>query len=477
MRWIPKGLIQSRTVISLGDQYLKLVHAVGHGASWTVDAVLAHPIAGMSEEEILAWLKETGISKGLEPGAVLIANPSHLTTVRLFTLPSVNRNEIRDIVELQAEKHTPYAKEEILTDFLVVETDRSGYSRVLLVISHQDVVHRALRLVKEMGWPLERVGFELEGLVNWFRITQGSPPAGETLVAELDNDTTVLVILQRDKPYYHRSLALGARHLNADPAEGPAKLIAEFQRTLETFEAEGLNLKVSNVILTGLAPQFPGLAVSMQQGLDIPTVVVSPTGTTPLTEKAAQEMEALSQNSFASLLGLALQPSEVDLTPKALKLHRTFEVRSRALVQVGCQVIAGLLLLSCLVIGKAHQDERYRAWLHKEHDRLAGEARSMGFFMDQMKLVQEWLDSGDQFLESLMDLYKYTPATIQWDSLSFTKGQQLSLKGRSQEIPKVFDMVAQLQKLPRFSKVEAKRTTKKKVGDQDITEFEIVCTY
>ena len=51
------------------------------------------------------------------------------------------------------------------------------------------------------------------------------------------------------------------------------------------------------------------------------------------------------------------------------------------------------------------------------------------------------------------------------------------LKGISPETPKVFDFVAELEKLPRFSKVEARRTTRKKVEDRDVTEFEILCTF
>jgi hypothetical protein len=157
------------TVISVGDRWLKLLHATGREPFRRVDLLLAHPIAGTDPDEILNRLKEVWGLKGLKPGAVLIANPSHLTTVRLFTLPSVDPKEIQEIVALQAERHTPYAKEEILTDHLVIESDRSGYSRVLVIISHQDVVHRGLRLVSGMGWPFEKVGFEWEGLAHWFR--------------------------------------------------------------------------------------------------------------------------------------------------------------------------------------------------------------------------------------------------------------------------------------------------------------------
>lgn len=476
-RWMPGGLTQHQTILCIGDQWLKVLHATGRGQGRVVDAILAQPIAGMSEEDVFSWLKQAWDARGLEPGDVLLANPSHLTTVRLFALPSTDPNEIRDIVELQAEKHTPYAKEEILTDFLTVESDRSGYSRVLVVISHQDVVHRGLRLVEAMGWPLDRVGFELEGLTNWFRISQHDSTAADTLLADLDGDATALVVLQGGQPHYYRSIGLGAKHLAENPVEGPAKLVAEVQRTLETFEQEGSKLKVSKALLTGQAVRFPGLAPLLQQALDLPASVVSPLDRCPLSEQAAKESEQTTQASVVSLLGLALGASEVDLTPKALKLHRAFELRSRALVKVGCQLIAVLLLLSMLAVGKSYKSERYRAWLRGQFEQVGREAGSISIFVDQMKMVEQWLDSGDDLLESVMELYRQTPEPVRWSALAFTQGEQISLKGTSPEIPQVFDMVAELQKSARFAAVEARRTTKKKVGEQDVTEFEIVCSF
>ncbi|MBI3322555.1 MAG: pilus assembly protein PilM [Candidatus Omnitrophica bacterium] len=461
------------TIVIAGDQWLKVLHASGRGANRKVDALLAHPIAGMSEEEVHAWLKQAWTERGLEPGEVLLANPSHLTTVRLFALPSTDPNEIRDIVELQAEKHTPYAKEEILTDFLVVESDRSGYSRVLVVISHQDVVHRGLRLVEAMGWPLHRVGFELEGLIHWFRA--GQPVDSDTLVVDIDSETSTLLILQGGRPCYYRSLGIGSKQLAEDPTGGPARMLTEVQRSLETFEQEGQNIKAARVVLTGQAGRFPDLGASLQQALSLPSAVVPSTEKSSLAERALKDAEQAQQVSLASLLGLAMGPGEVDLTPKTIKLHRTFEVRSRALVRVGCQLIGVLLLLSMLAVGKSYKAERYHAWLRTQYEEVGREAGSISEFVDQMKVVEAWLEGGGELLESVVELYRYTPESMRWSALAYTRGEQVSLRGTAPEIPQVFDMVAQLQRSPVFSSAEARRTTKKKVGEEDVTEFEIVC--
>ena len=473
---IPKSA-PGLTILLIDGRWVKLLHAQGRASSRTVTTLLAHPIEGQSDEDVLHWLRQACAARAIEPGTVLVANPSHLTTTRLFTLPATDPREIRDIVELQAEKHTPYAKEEILTDFKVVETDRAGYSRVLLVLSHQDIVHRALKLVEGMGWVLERVGFELEGLVNWARTAQ--PHAeGATLVVEMDGDVATLLIVHGDQPYFHRSLAMGANQLLQDLAGGPAKLIAELQRSLEAFEAEGLNVPVAAAVLTGQAGRVDGLAAQVQQGLNLPTTVVDPFHGCAIAETAAPGEGDAAQVSFASLAGLTMGRSGVDLTPKALKLHRAFEVRARALVGLGCQLIGGLLLLSCLLIGKAQQHERYHAWLLREYQARLQESQQIERSLQQLELVKEWLHGRGQLLEALADLSEQTPPSILWDSITYIKDGQIILKGVSEDMPKVFDFAAELKKSPTFTKIEARRVAnKKKGGEQGTTEFEIVCSF
>ncbi len=474
-RWIPRTS-QGLTVLSIDGRWLKLLHAAGRTSHRTVTALLAHPVEGLSDDDILSWLRQACKAKGIETGSVLVANPSHLTTARLFTLPSVDLAEIRDIVELQAEKHIPYAKEEILTDFQIVESDRTGYSRVLLVISHQDIVHRSLKLVDGVGWPLERVGFELEGLVNWFRIVRSGAPAEGVLVADVDRETTTLAVFQQGRLSFHRSLSIGSSHVTQDAAEGVTKLIAEFQRSLELCEAEGLAVAVSEILLTGHAERIPGLKERVQQELGHRTTVVSPFERCPLANPALAQDEAASQVSFASLLGVALGTSEIDLTPKALRLHRAFEIRSRALVGLGCQLIAGLILVSCLVVGKAYKSERLHARLLHEHEVAAGAASELEQDLARLDLVKKWVTGRGQLLEAMLELGHQTPPAIQWDAVTYVKGEQVVLKGVSQEMPKVFDFVAGLKASPRFTNVEAKRVTKRKEGAEDITEFEVVCS-
>ena len=476
---LPETASHGLTVLSLDGQWLKLLQLEGAVGARRITKLLVCPVEGAGAEEILKAFQEACATEGVVPREVLIANPTHLCTIRLFSLPSTDSKEIRDIVSLQAEKHTPYAKEEILTDFKVLDRDRSGYSKVLLVIAHQDVVHRSVRVVETSGFPLDRVGCELEGLVNWFQLVKkkAGPPASAdgVVIIEVDGSTTTVLVMQRGQLQFHRSLATGAEQLAEDPAQSGQRLVGELQRSLEAVEAEGMTGKIQEVILTGRIERLGELKTLMEQGLDVPVHLVSPWTGSELSEAARQASERLPEVSFASLVGLALSPSQLDLTPEATKLRHAFEARAKALVTLGCQVVAALVLVSVLMVGRAQKQQRYYEALRSLYRQTTQEAATVEEGLRQLEFVQERLRHRGELLEAVSTLARFSAEGIKWDSLTFTEGEGLLLKGTSVELPKVYEFVAGLDGDPLFGQVEAKCVSKRKAGEQDVADFEITC--
>ncbi len=470
---------QGLTVMALDGQWLKLLQVDGPPSNRRILKLAAYRVEGTGPEALAKTFTEACAAEGLTPQDILVANPTHLCTVRLFSLPSTDPKEIRDIVELQAEKHTPYAKEEILTDFTIVDRDRSGYSRVLMVIAHQDVIHRSVRLIEGSGFTLERVGCELEGLVNWARLVKrsGGTTSGATasLVVEVDGSTTTLIVMERGQLRFHRSLATGAEQLQDDPDHAGERLVGELQRSLEAVEAEGGTAKVQEVLLPGRIERLGPLKTLIEQGLDLPVHLIAPWANRDISESLRAAWERLPDVSCTSLIGLALDASAIDLTPQQTKLHQAFEARAKALVLLGCQGVAALILVSLLFIGEAQKQERYYQKLRIVYQKSAKETARVEEALAQLEFVKERLRLRAQLLDAVDTLAQHSPPEIKWESLSFAQGEELLLKGVSEQLPKVYEFVASLGESPLFGQVEAKRVAKGKSGEQDVTAFEISC--
>jgi len=468
------------TVLALDGQWLKLLHVEGLGPSRRITKLLALPVQGLGVEEICRQIGETFVTEGWHPGELLIASPTHLCTVRLFSLPSTDSKEIRDIVELQAEKHTPYARDEVLLDFHVIAREASGYSRVLLVIVHQDVVHQSTRVADLLGWPLERVGCEFEGLMSWFRLLRAAQPAepdaSPTLVVEVDAGTTTLLVMHEGQPQFHRSLAMGLEQLEDDPAGASGRLVSELHRSMEVLESEGGGLRIKAIIVTGYLEKLQPLKDVIQRELDLPAQLVSPWEIGALTDDVRQTYERQPRVSFASLVGLALAPSTLDLTPHAVKLRQAFETRAKALVLLGCQCVALLILFSMLIIGRAHEDRRYYMALREVTHQYAPEAEQVEQALGQLEVIEGRLRRRGQLLEAVEALAVLSPPEIRWSALTYARGETLVLRGTSEKLPKVYEFVASLSATPLFAEVTARRVAKRTVEDRDVSDFEISCT-
>jgi len=474
---MPATASQGLAVVALDGQWLKVLQVDGPPSARRIVKAMAQRVEGAGPDVLAKTFREACGADGASP-EVLVAHPTHLCTVRLFSLPSTDPKEVRDIVELQAEKHTPYAREEVLTDFTVLERDRSGYSRVLLVIAHQDVVHRCVQLVEASGLTLDRVGCELEGLATWFRSLKriGAPIQGATLLVDVDGGTTTLAIMQQGHIRFQRSLATGAEQLADDPEHAGDRLVGELQRSLEAVEADGQTAKVQEVVLTGASGRLDELKALIERGLDVPVRAVSAWTDREASASARVALEVLPDVSFASLIGLVLGHSAIDLTPQQTKLHQAFEARAKSLVLLGCQGVAALILLSVLFIGQAQKQERYYKTLKALQATTSQDALAVEEALGQLAFVKERLYQHAQLLDVVETLATASPPEIQWESLAFTQGAEAVLKGTSAQLPNIYEFVASLDGSPLFGQVETKRVARGKGGGgEDLTVFEISC--
>ena len=465
------------TVVSVDETAFKLVRVAHTVQGRLVTAVQVIPLpAGAEEPPEMAIRTALGAAR-VALGSVWVAIPSYATTVRLLTLPSTNPQEIRDIVDLQLEKHTPHAREEILADVAILDSDPSGYSRVLLAIAHRDVAQRAVTVAEAAGGLVDRVGCEVEGLVTWFRLAQrklAQPPAGAVLLADVGLQSTTLLILQQGQPVFHRSIGSGLAQL-AEGGGDSAALLGEFQRSLEAAEAEGLTVSsLSEVVLVGSAERLGGLLERVQPVLGVPGRIVPVFEFCPSTAEAAVA-GAATDCSLAGLVGLALGAVGLDLTPPTVQLRKAFAARVRALMVVGYQLVGILLLLLAVALEKTYAAQRQLAALTQEQQVVSPKAERVAQALDQLSTVKQRLPRRGVFLDVLDAVSRLIPPGSQLNSVTYAARGEVVLKGVSEELPKVYEFVSELGKIPVFAKVEPRRVSKRKIEAQDITDFEISC--
>lgn len=456
----------------------KSVYAEGKSKFRVISACFSQTVDASQAEQLRLPLRELQRAKRWNHRNVLLANPSQLTTARVLNLPSINQKEICGMIDLQIEKIAPHGKEETVSYYEIFEHNQQGYSIILLVLAYQDAIEKASKVIEDIGGQISKVTSELQGFVNWFQIVASGQAKSTVLFADIDSETTSILVFHKGKPYFHRSIDIGYRQLSEAAAEAsPEKFTAELHRSVEVFEGEGLNIKCKEVLLTGLSEHLPWLGDVIQKDLNLPVKTFSTFEKIHLSKQMAHEKSALNTVSFTSLVGLALAPSHGDLTTSRLKLQKAFEVRSKALMVLGAQALVSIVLLSFLLIEIAHKDLAKNAFLQSQSNMISKDAGQAELYMSQLAIVTKRLQKRGQLLEAINELNRLSPDAVKWNALTYTANENVILAGVSTEIPKVFEMVTGIEKTEMFGQAEAKKVAKRRVKDQDVTEFEITSPF
>ena len=144
MNVFPKIGIRDAICVSLSGDNLKLAYAKISPTRKELVDLVSYEIQGLSDEEIIKSIRSSLDSLKLSSPDVTIIIPSHATIAKNIEIPSLDEQEIMEIVDLQAGRHTPYSREEIIVDYINIGAYRENYTKILLIIVTLNVIRRQI---------------------------------------------------------------------------------------------------------------------------------------------------------------------------------------------------------------------------------------------------------------------------------------------------------------------------------------------
>lgn len=155
--------------------------------------------------------------------------------VRYVKLPSMSREELKNVIHVEAEQYIPLSIDQVVLDFEVlgeIEEDGQKKSEVLLVAVKEEVVDAHLLLVKAAGLKPAIIDVDSFALENAFEWNYGKLE-GETIgLINIGAKLTSINILED-----------GITHLTRDVAVAGNNFTREIQRTLDVPLAEAERMK------------------------------------------------------------------------------------------------------------------------------------------------------------------------------------------------------------------------------------------
>ncbi len=463
--------------IDFGGDSLKLAHMRLFPNRRELVSLLTRNIAGLPDAEVSRMLSSSFQIIGVRsPAAVSIIN-SNLAITKNIEIPSVDPREIKEIINLQAGRHTPYARDEIVIDYMDVGTYKNSYTKVLLVIVTAGIIKRQYDIVTKAGLKLEKILFSPEGIghsaAKLLDLNTSDSPVS---VANIDGNMTDFAVTYRNRLLFARSIPIGARQLAQERDQAFPRFAEELKRSLETYQGENIEKAPESLVITGATEEISWVTSALGESLAVPVRSADYLKNMAVSDPVREGL-ASKQVSFLNIIApvFALEEIKISFVPEEVKVRKSIEERGRELIKTGIAAFTAFLFLFMILISNIYFKTVYLKSISTKYKAINEEAQKLESTFTIVSLVRNYLAGRGYSLEVLAELHGIAPMDLELDDIKFDyQGNRVTIKGTADSMGVVFSFVEAMSKSGYFKDPKTRYTTKRKEGSKDMTDFEIM---
>ena len=467
---------QQTFIVEIGTHWIKWVLTKNKAHTQTVmdlGAFLVSENESAAIEKIAALVKKYKI----QSEEVITCLPRYQVTVRNLELPSTQTAEIKKIIDLQAVKQTPYTADEIVFDYYFLRAYREGYSSVMLVIAHRQVVNTHLKFMEDAGLKSPRITLSTASSASWvWQAVKPAAPDHAIAVLDVDSGHTDFFICQHSHLIFTQNLSVGSEKFKNDPVASEEKLLAEVSRSLQIYRSEEIAKDPSGMVLTGasliLRPLIDKLTALT--GLKVQECPVSASAQR-LLEVSQENKELIHKLSLTAVIGLAecTKPPLINLVPQERLLKESLVEKSKHLLVTGVLCISIFLVILGTLAEGFYKKQTYLKWLDQQLIQTQPKSDEVRFVCDRIKVILGLHDSSLRLFQELGHIHDQLPKEIYLTELNLVRDNHMEIQGRAESMTAALDFVNNLKKNSLFKETDAKRLTKRIVNTSEVVDFEI----
>ncbi len=367
-------------------------------------------------------------------GDTALGLPSTEVLLRVVSLPAVDDDELAEMVELQADKFSPFPIETMAVSHEVLERTEDQ-CRVLVAAARDDTVDAQAKLLVEAG--LRPAGIDSCAL-GWWRLLQDGgdvPGEGRAALVVMGGATVELIVVQDGVPLVFRSLDFGQ---DASPTEVAADIGQELSHTLIIVELEH-----------GSHPC--GISIwAYEDQLAVIEGALKAEDSGEITFHALDELPPVCEGIARRLV----TGGGIDLTPQAW-LDADTAARNRRQMLGGLAGVLGVWLLCVIGLvalfgwrkGKVSRlQARRESW-----EAPAMEVREL---RGRVRMIDRYTDMSHSALECLREISGILPKGVDLISFTYTKSDAIRIDGLAGQRSLIYGFKEALDASGLFPQVE-----------------------
>ena len=464
-----------RLFVAFGEGQVKglVMHAVqGRWVPKALQVTAQDPAASALPSD---WLATLGVTPAEVRTTIIL--PRQAISAPTLELPSTNPGEIAEMVRLQLGQLTPHAPEEVMHAHLPLDVTSEGYTRVLLLIVKREVVAQAINLSMAAGLSVSAVMTSSEAATRWVAAHLQDPAVPDERIGVLDLDTGLseFLVVTHGRCEFTRAVPIGWARLQEDAEKWGSKLVEEVLTSVDLYrhgEHEAQPPELSRLVLLG-PEAMTGPLVDRLGLMKMPVQQVDPMAGLPVASPTPADAPV----SITALLGAGETPAPplANFAPTELTVHHALQERGRDLAWLGILLVAAMSLLSVLFIEKMIIATRFLDRVTREVAAVSSAATEVEKAKMRIRVSQQRMGRELSALRILDRLYRVVPDDITLTGIQFDAGKDLNVKGYSANMSHIFEFASSLGRLPIFGAVKTKSVAKRRFGNQELIDFELIC--
>ncbi len=398
----------------------------------------------------------------------------HQVTIRYLKIPSKEPIEINQMIDFQITKLIPYPKEATIYSWQILNTDKSGYSNIILAIVHENIVLRHLNLLSKVGLNTQQISFDALAIANWY-LWSAKGIEETILLIDIDWLSSSIEVIISGGLFFTRAVKIGTKALQAkENKKSTEDLINEIKLSISAYYKENFDRKINRIILTGATLGLKKLQKFLEKELNF-KIEVKPVLTDIEIKEGLAERKEFEPRLFSLTsvlgLGLGLENITINLLPEKIKQIQAKRVMRRKFI---LSIILSFLIIFSItgfLAKRIHDKSNYLNFITQQVDKVRSEAEILVEKKRNLDLIRDRFSEKGSCLDILLELHKIIPSQIALSSFDF-EGESITLKGDSPNMAGVFQLVSILEASSFFSGAEV-RYARMETGKDAIIGFEI----
>ncbi|MFH1782741.1 MAG: PilN domain-containing protein [Candidatus Omnitrophota bacterium] len=376
-------------------------------------------------------------------GENILIIPRHKVFVRFLEVPSVDDNEIKSMVELQAIKEIPYSKEEMIIRSRKFPLVKEGFTSLMVVIAKKSIIEELLESETGEGVSVENIKLYTELLYESL-LSQGAIKKDKVdLILQVSKKNLEVLIADKERIVFSRGFK------NID------RLAGEVDRSIVSYEREKGSSAIDNII------------IRFKKGVDIESSKAY------LKEHFKDVPIGLYEYDI-DLANLDLS-TQINLIPEAFTKKKKDTQKKKELAVVYSLLGVFLILFFSFLSFRLYEKDKVLKLLSEKVGLLEKKTHNLNTISKKVELFKQHKIKGEYIVSVLKKTYELVPSNTTIVGLEHKGGEVISYKGISKDTSAVFEFVKKLEESRYFSKVSVKYASKKRLRGQEITDFDIEC--